>query len=221
MINIFNISAWQQPEDLPFRAFPLFCRVHTCSPVPSDQIWKRWVLIAKCRGVGEPAVPEDGAVVGVGQLEVLGSSRRGEADHLNTSHVRALHCILHYMEYLLKEKKLAWAPCQGRWYRMAMDWTKLEGWEGELRRWCRWGRRRTRPWWRAWPACSCSWLPGMTGPGWKWRRQVWNSRNQLESQCASLRSNYRSKAATHWHWFTYCEHCKCKSAFPLSLISFV
>ena len=33
-------------------------------------------------------MPEDRAVVGVGQLEVLGHSRRGEADHL------IIYCLL-------------------------------------------------------------------------------------------------------------------------------
>ena len=57
-------------------------------------------------------MPEDCAVVGVGQLEVLGRGRRGEADHLNISPVNMLSG---HLEYLLKEKlECDCPPCQGR-----------------------------------------------------------------------------------------------------------
>ena len=99
----WTISAFQVlvPVDLPLRALSLHRRVQTCAPVPPDHqhahIFKpgnrslQFTFKSGERQGEGPAVPEDCAVVGVGQLEVLGCGRRGEADHLNISHV--IQCI--------------------------------------------------------------------------------------------------------------------------------
>ena len=120
--------------------------------LPSHLPSRSWYQRGKLRS---PAMPEDRAVVWIGQLEVLGRGSWGEADHLKITPV--------FGKPIKGEVRLC-LPCLGRWCWRAMELRTLVSREWELRCWCRWGQRTRRTWWRACPACCCCWLPAMTGP---------------------------------------------------------